>query len=232
MPQTRKPRIAVLDFLDLPSHPDTGHLFSASVSELLHARSQHLVIEKNWAEILKLRNGIPPALRFHQAWAVDAGSVIGVDAVVIGKLQHSWLGGNASQASATLLETNSGESLAQIRSFGVERLTKTLNSRRLAAKIPIRRRTTYAEICAIFAQQAILNVGRESGLCPGDRLRIERILGQVPDPIVPATWAPLNAFSTMIGEAKVLEVGQFTTLACCQGRPRPQPGDICVLTKA
>jgi hypothetical protein len=228
----RKPRIAVFDFLDARSQTNLGHIVANQLAQRLVLSRHYLLIKRHiWKEAVGVEKEIRQELRFHAAWAANAGSMACADAVVIGKLQHSASRGNGIVRMALLLSTRTGEPLFRVEHATFDKLLKKLDSRSLAASVPVGKRRVRAEICCVSGDQTVLNSGRESGLLRKDRMRIERILSKIPDPYDPDSLKMLPPLVVIIGEMEVLKVGQYFSLARYCGGRTPQVGDLCVLVE-
>ena len=223
---SRRPRIAVFDFSESPCPSGMGRLLASQFTQHLLASPHYLVLE--WpARKQTLQGGVVSRQHpFPRAWAACAGTLVSADAVVMGNIHHSRSNSNL-RLQAAMIDTSSGRTVVQAESASLDTVVRVFDSRRIAGSIVLCRWDIRGVILSLCDDSAILDLGDDSGLRKGDRLRLERVLERVTDPFY--GQHPLGWLTATTGEAEALEVGNCASLIRTCGSP--QVGDLGVLVR-
>ena len=226
MHHSRKPRIAVFDFSESPQQSGMGRVLASQLTEHLLTSPHYIVLKHGAWKNAPGGGAVNQGCRFSRAWAVNAGTLVSADAVVLGNIHHSRDNGNLT-LQAAMVDAVMGEIVAELESTSLNELVAAFNSRRVVMRISMRRSEIRGVVLRVNDGFAIFNVGSESGIRKGDCLRLERVLERVPDPFCRHRGEALGYLTAPIAQASVEDVGRFTCLLRVSGTPRV--GDIGVV---
>jgi hypothetical protein len=228
MSKSRKPKIAVLDFVEDGCDAGTGRQVAEEIMQRLRLSGIVQVAERSeWSRVGDNRTS-RNSYYGHPGWAAGLMTLIGADGAVMGRVRQLSHGNRT--ITANVLDSN-GISLASADGENTANLAKWLSSARWAKAISARPRPNVAAIEFVFGASLLLNIDQNSALHVDDRLRIERVLETVNDPYFDKEARVFDFLIAGAGEVEVAQIGVGVALARYSGNSCPKAGDRVTLSK-